>query len=172
MNPRPILPVLLALLPAACGYHVGGHADLLPSSLHTIAIPAFANASTRYRLTEILPSAITREFLSRTRYRVTGDPARADAVLHGTVRNYFSFPTVFDQRTGRAAGVQIYVFLDLQLVERATGKVLFERQNYEFRNRYEIATEQTQFFDESDIALQRLGRELARQLVASILEAF
>lgn len=157
---------------AGCGYHVGGRADLLPSTLHTIAIPAFGNASPRYRLTAQLPAAITREFLTRTRYRVVTDLNQADAVLYGTVKNYFSFPTLFDQRTGRASGVQVHVFLDLKLVERATGAVLFERQNYEFRGRYEIATDQTQYFDESATALERLSGEVARQVVSSILEAF
>jgi outer membrane lipopolysaccharide assembly protein LptE/RlpB len=169
---RVMATFLAAISLAGCGYHVGGRADLLPSTLHTIAIPAFANASPRYRLTGQLPAAITREFLTRTRYRVVADPNEADAVLYGTVRNYFSFPTIFDQRTGRAAGVQVHVFLDVKLVERATGKVLFERQNYEFRGRYEIATDQAQYFDESSTALERLSREVARQLVSSILEAF
>jgi hypothetical protein len=163
---------LAALVLAGCGYHVGGRADLLPSTLHTIAIPAFGNASPRYRLTSQLPGAITREFLTRTRYRVVADPNEADAVLYGTVRNYFSFPTLFDQRTGRASGVQVHVFLDVKLVERATGNVLFERENYEFRGRYEIATDQAQYFDESATALERLSREVARQVVSSILEAF
>ncbi|GIU74241.1 MAG: hypothetical protein KatS3mg004_1328 [Bryobacteraceae bacterium] len=163
---------LAALALAGCGYHVGGRADLLPSTLRTIAIPAFGNASPRYRLTAQLPAAVTREFLTRTRYRVVADPNEADAVLYGVVKNYYSFPTLFDQRTGRAAGVQIHVFLDVKLVERATGKVLFERQNYEFRDRYEIAVDQLQYFDESSTALERLSRDVARQLVSSILEAF
>lgn len=161
-----------ALALGGCGYHVGGRADLLPSTLHTIAIPAFGNASPRYRLTSRLPAAITREFLTRTRYRVVADPNEADAVLYGTVHNYFSFPTLFDQRTGRASGVQVHVFLDVKLVERTTGNVLFERQNYEFRGRYEIAVDQAQYFDESATALERLSREVARQVVSSILEAF
>lgn len=163
---------LAALALSGCGYHVGGRADLLPSTLHTIAIPAFGNASPRYRLTSQLPAAITREFLTRTRYRVVADPNEADAVLYGTVRNYFSFPTLFDQRTGRASGVQVHVFLDVKLVERGTGKVLFERENYEFRGRYEIATDQAQYFDESATALERLSREVAQQVVSSVLEAF
>ncbi len=164
--------LMVACALAGCGYHVGGRADLLPSTLRTIAIPAFGNASPRYQLTGQLPAAITREFLTRTRYRVVADPNEADAVLYGTVKNYFSFPSLFDQRTGRASGVQVHVFLDVKLVERATGNVLWERQNYEFRGRYEIAVDQAQYFDESATALERLSRELARQVVSSMLEAF
>ena len=155
-----------------CGYTVGGKGDLLPATLHTIAIPAFANGTTRYRLTEWLPAAIGREFLSRTRYRVVAEPDAAEAVLQGTVLNVMSAPTIMDQKTGRAAGIQVIVTLKLKLTERATGKVLFEREYLEVRQRYEVAVDQTQYFDESDEALQRLSGEAARRVVSAVLEAF
>ncbi|MBI5086293.1 MAG: hypothetical protein HZB13_17060, partial [Acidobacteria bacterium] len=157
---------------SGCGYHVGGKADLLPSTIHTICVPAFANVTSRYKLTEALPSAMSREFLSRTRYRVVADPNQSDAILRGTVTNVLTAPTIMDQKTGRAAGVQISVFMNLALYERASGKILWERQGMEVRQRYEVAVDQEQFFDESSIALQRLCGEVARQVVSMILEAF
>lgn len=163
---------LLCLLLPGCGYKVGGQPDLLPSTLKTIAIPAFGNSTSRYKLTESLPSAISREFLSRTRYRVVADMNEADAILRGTVLNYMSYPTIFDQRTGRAAGIQLSIFLDVHLVERESGKVLFERRNMEVRGRYEVAVDQAQYFDESAEALKRVSQEVARQVVSSVLEAF
>lgn len=156
----------------ACGYKVGGQADLLPSTIHTIAIPAFSNNTTRYKLTEYLPSAIGREFNTRTRYRVIADPREADALLEGRVNNYYSSVSVFDQGTGRAAGVQLYVYLTLTLRERATGKVLYVRDNYEVRQRYEVSVDQRAYFDESEVALRRMSQEVARQVVSSVLEAF
>ncbi len=166
------LAALLPLLWCGCGYKVGGKSDLLPASLRTIAIPAFSNATTRYKLTETLPSACTREFLSRTRYRVVADPREADAVLEGAVLNYISSPTIFDQATGRAAGIQVSVFLSIKLVERESGKILYQRQGLEVRQRYEVSIEEREFFDESGPALQRLSQEVARQVVSSVLSAF
>src|SRR4051794_12860255 len=116
-----------ALLLNSCGYHVSNHMDSLPKKIHTIAIPAFTNLTTRYKLTDRLPANITREFISRTRYQVVADPSQADAILRGAVTNYVSYPTVFDQTTGRASGVQMSVFLQLNLVDRQTGAVLFTR---------------------------------------------
>jgi outer membrane lipopolysaccharide assembly protein LptE/RlpB len=162
---------LLGLLLCGCGYHVSSHADALPASIQTIAVPAFDNVTSRYRLSERLPEAIAREFLSRTRYRVVPDPGQADAVLRGAVTNYFSFPNVTDQRTGRAAGIQITVVLQASLTDRS-GKVLFTRPSMEFRQRYEIAVDQTAYFEESDVALDRLSRDVARTLVSSVLETF
>ena len=143
-----------------------------PAYIHTIAIPAWGNLTNRYRLTESLPGAIGREFLSRTKYRITSDPNDADAVLTGAVVNYLAFPSVSDPRTGRATAIQVSVYLQVSLVDKKTGKVLYNRQSMEFKQRYEIAVEQVAYFDESDIALERLSKDVARTVVSAVLEAF
>ena len=162
----------LTSLLSGCGYHVGGKSDLLPKSIQTIAVPVFNNLTVRYKLPDRLAGAITREFIARTRYQVITDPNQADAALTGTIINFVAFPTIFDPATGRAAGVQIQVNMQLTLTERATGKVLFTRPSYEFRERYEVSVDQAQYFEESDQALDRLSRDVARTLVSSLLEAF
>ena len=162
----------LSSLLSSCGYHVGGKSDLLPKSVQTIAIPAFKNLTVRYKLADRLAGAITREFIARTRYQIITDPSQADAVLTGTILNFTAYPTIFDPATGRAAGVQIQVNIQLTLSERATGKILFTRPNYDFRERYEVSVDQTQYFEESGQALERLSRDVARTLLSSILEAF
>ena len=166
------LLALAALLATACGYHVAGRADLVPKSIQTIAIPAFSNVTTRYKLTDHLPEAISREFISRTRYHIVPDPDQADAVLRGAVLSYTSYPTIFDPVTGRASGVQLQVTLRVSLVERASGKVLFNRPNLDVRERYQISTDPAVFFEESDAALDRASQQTARQVVSAILENF
>ena len=164
--------VLCAALLASCGYHGGGRAELIPNTVHTIAVPAFTNATTHYKLTDQLPQAITREFITRTRYRVTPDTESADAILDGTVLGYNSFPTVFDPATGRASAVELRVVMRISLRERATGKILYSRPNFEIRERYQISIDPAAFFEESDSALLRASEQTARQVVSSILEAF
>jgi hypothetical protein len=164
--------VAIAMLSVSCGYHVGGKADLLPKTIQTISIPAFTNVTTRYKLTDRLPEAISREFIARTRYRIVSNPDHADAILKGSVLNYASFPTVFDPRTGRASAVDVRVYMQVTLTERMTGKVLFTRPYFEARERYEVSEFPAAYFDESDAALDRVSKQVAQQLVASILENF
>jgi len=171
-NRRAFWGVPVLMLVSGCGYHVGGKGELLPQTIHTIAVPAFGNATTRYKLTEWLPQAVTRELSSRTRYRVVAKPGEADAVLNGAVLNVLTAPTIFDTTTGRAAGIQIVVILRVSLTDRATGKVIFERPSMEVRQRYEVSIEQTAYFDESETALDRLSKEVARSIVSAVLEAF
>lgn len=167
---RFLLLAVLAL--AGCGYHVSGKADLVPKSIGTIAIPAFGNATIRYRLTDRLPQAIAREFIARTRYQIVNDPNEADAVVRGTVSNYYAYPVIFDPSTGRASTVQVIVVMTVSLVERTTGKVLFTRQGFSWKDQYEISADAQAFFDESDIAMDRLSRDVARSVVSAILENF
>lgn len=163
---------LLACLCMSCGYHIAGRADLLPGNLRTIAIAPFQNATTRYKLAEALPAAISRELISRTRYQVTTDLDQADAILHGAIVNYFAYPTVFDPRSGRAAAVQVVVLLDIRLIERATGRLLYQRTGWQVQERYEISADQAAYIEESDAALDRLSREVARAVVSGLLEGF
>ena len=157
----------------SCGYHIAGKADLVPKSVHSIAVPPFTNITTRYKLTDHLPEAISREFIARTRYRIVSDPQQADAILRGAVINFFSYPTVIDQATGRASGLQVNVTMAVSLVERSTGKVIFTRPSFDVRQRYEISTTSaTAYFEESDAALDRLSRDVARDVVSAILESF
>ena len=160
------------ILLTGCGYHVAGHADLLPAKLHTIAIPAFQNLTNRYKLSDKLPAAISREFLSRTRYRIVPDTSEADAILQGSIINYQSFPIVSDQNTGRATVVQVFVTLQMTLADRLTGAILYNRPAIEVRQRYEISIDPNVYVEESDMAIDRLSLEVARTVVTAILEAF
>jgi outer membrane lipopolysaccharide assembly protein LptE/RlpB len=156
-----------------CGYHVAGQADLVPKSVHTVAIPPFTNVTVRYKLTDRLPQALSREFIARTRYQIINDPQQADAVLRGSVVNFVAFPILFDQATGRASGLQVNVTMQVNFVERATGKVIFTRPNFEMHQRYEIAvTNDRAYLEEDEAAIDRLSRDVARDLVSAILENF
>ena len=112
---------------SGCGYHVGGHTNLLPKTIKTIAVPAFGNITPSYRLPVLLAGDVTRELISRTRYSIVADPNQADATLTGVVANFVSYPTIFDPISGRATGVQAIVTLQLTLTDRQSGKVIFSR---------------------------------------------
>lgn len=161
-----------ALVTSSCGYHVAGKAGLMPKSIQSIGIPPFTNPTTRYKLTEKLPIAITREFLARTKYQILPDANGADAILQGSIATVMAFPTVFDPTTARAAGVQIQALLAVKFTQVAGGKVLYANPMMDFRQRYEISTDPRAYFDESTPAFDRMSRDLAFSVVTAILENF
>src|SRR3954464_1215989 len=155
-----------------CGYHVGAKADLVPKSIETIAIPAFVSASLRYKLLDILPQQIGREFIAKTRFRVVTDPSDADAVLAGNINAAQVYPSIFDPVSGKPTSVQVLVVVSITLSERATGRVLFSRNNMAFRQNYSIAVDPHQFFDESGPAFDRVSRDIPHDVVSAVVEAF
>lgn len=163
--------LLAALSLAGCGYHVGAQGDLLPKDLRTIAIVPWGNGTTQYKLAGFMSEAVSREFISRTRYRVVADPAKADATLSGSIVNTFTSATIYDPASGRGTGAQITVQVQVRLTGK-DGKVLFFQPNLEFRDRYEIAIDPRQYIDESQATLERISRDVARTVVSAILENF
>ena len=161
----------LACLTVSCGYHTAGHADLLPKTISTVAVPAFTNSTTRYKITDWLPEAVAKEFLSSTRYRVT-TADRADMILKGNVLAYSANAVLFNPKTALATVVEVHLALQLTLVERETNKVLFTRPRVDITDDYEIPQQQGQYFDESDSALQRISQRVARQIVSSVVNNF
>jgi len=166
-----IAPVVCALLLCACGYQVGGKASLLPKDVHTIAIAPFTNSSVHFTLSNYLAAAVSREFISRTRYRLVSDISKADVVLYGSVANMTSGGTLYDNTTGRTTAGQITVWIQYKLMDRA-GKVLIDKPSMEFHQPYEISVNPAQYFDESEAAMQRLSVDVSKSIVSSILEQF
>jgi outer membrane lipopolysaccharide assembly protein LptE/RlpB len=162
---------LLCLISAGCGYHVAGTANLLPADVHTIAVLPWTSLGVQYKLPNLLSQDISRELISRTRYSIVADPSKADAVLSGGVANMISQATIADPTSGRTTGGQVIVHVQVRLADK-TGKILFNRPDLEFRERYELTIDPGQYFDESQPALQRLSRDVARSIVSAILENF
>ena len=175
---------------SSCGYHIAGTsappappaaagakapaatpAAGIPKNVHTIAIEPFHNGTQRPDIPRLLSSNITREFISRTHYKVVADPKQADAVLAGAIGNFMSFSTTADPVTGRSTGAEVILQLNIYLTEKS-GKSIFQRTGYEFRERYEISENVSTYFDESGTAIQRVTRDAARSIVTAILENF
>jgi len=171
------LPLLLAAIISlavleGCGYHTGGHSTRLPASMRTIAVPVFVNQTQTYRIEQVLTRDVVRELLSRSKYQVISDTGHdSDAVLKGTVISAQASPLTYDAQTGRISSAVVTVSMKVSLADHA-GHILFENQNYTFRQQYQVSREVTSFFEEETPALQRMSQDFARTLVADILEAF
>jgi hypothetical protein len=165
-----VLVAAACIFSAGCGYHTAGHANLLPSDLHTLAVPAFVNHTQTYKIEQMLTAAVIQEFSTRTSYHVV-TTASADATLRGTVLSTATTPLTYDSRTGRSASVLVIVSMNVVLTDRQ-GRVLYRNPSYTFREQYQVSQELSSFFEEDSPAFQRLSREFARTLVSNILEAF
>jgi outer membrane lipopolysaccharide assembly protein LptE/RlpB len=162
----------LLLASAGCGYHTAGHSVQLPENIKTIAVPAFVNETSTYRIEHLLTASVVREFTTRTHYRVLNDASEAaDATLHGTVVSTSASPLTYNSATGQAASVLVVVSMRVVLADRQ-GKVLYQNPSYVFREQYEVSQDLASFFEENSPAYRRLSEDFARTLVSNILEGF
>jgi outer membrane lipopolysaccharide assembly protein LptE/RlpB len=164
--------VVAAVFAPGCGYHVAGHAGNLPSDWKTIAIPAFKNDTTRYRIEQRFTEAVIRQFIQRTKYRIVQNPADADAVLHGEVISIETDPMLFNATTGQVSMMLVQVHTKVQLVDTKTEKVIYKNDDMVFRDQYQISSDVQSFFEEQNPALERMSRDFAAQLVSNVVENF
>ena len=172
LAPGMVLAACLCLSLAGCGYHVAGKDTKLPTDLHSLAIPMFANGTQVYKVEQDLTAAVVREFISRTHYQVVSrDDHSADATLRGWVLYTYVSPLTFDTRTNRVATVLVQVAIHVTLTDKA-GKVLYDNPSYLFREQYQESSSLSTFFQEESPALERLSRDFARSLVSDVLETY
>jgi len=155
-----------------CGYHVAGRAGNLPAQWTTIAVPAFKNDTTRYRIEQRFTAAVIRQFIQRTKYRIIQDPESADAVLHGEILSVETAPVIFDATTGQVTTSLVTVHTKVLLVDNQSQKTIYENDDMVFRDEYQISSDVQSFFEEQDPALERMARDFSAQLVSNVTEKF
>lgn len=176
---RPHAPLLVAALAAivllnlsGCGYHTLGAATHLPANVHTLAVPVFATRTEASGTEQALTEAVIREFATRTRFRVSPDAGDdADAVLHGTILKQTTTPLTYNAATQQSSSFVITIVASVTLTAH-DGRILYQNDNYVFREQYQSTTNLPTFIQEDPAAIQRLSREFAHQLVADVLEGF
>ena len=164
--------IAATLLSSACGYHVAGRAAQLPAAWETIAVPAFTNNTTRYRIEQRFTQSVIREFITRTKYRVIQDQDSADAVLHGTILSIETTPVLFNATSGEVTTMLVTVHTKVELIDSSTKKPVYENADMVFREEYQISADVQSFFEESGPALERMSHDFASKLVANVLEKF
>jgi outer membrane lipopolysaccharide assembly protein LptE/RlpB len=155
-----------------CGYHAVGAATHLPAGVQTLAVPVFATRTEAYHTEAVLTDAVIREFAARSRLRITpGGGDEPDAVLHGTILKEAITPLTYNASTQESSSFLLTVVVSVTLNDR-DGKVLYQNNNYVFRQQYQSTTDLPTFLQENPAALERLCRDFARSLVADVLEGF
>jgi outer membrane lipopolysaccharide assembly protein LptE/RlpB len=155
---------------SGCGYHALGKAAHLPPDARTLAVPVFVTETKSYGTETAMTQAVIREFATRTRMRVTPEESgSADVVLHGKIRQESTQPFTYNSSTQQSSSFVITVVASVSLTTR-DGRVLYQNDNYVFRQQYQSTTDLATFLQEDPAAIQRLSRDFARQLVADVLE--
>ena len=170
--------VVVAGSVGSCGYSLAGRGNFLPDYIEVISIPEFQNQSDRIELERIVTEKVVEEFNSRGRYRVQAESAGADAELTGIIASFTAAPSVLtggDPNSGEANQASTYSVVlraQIEFKDLVGDSVIWNSDNFSFREEYEVGEDPDAFFDQEGLALERLAEEFAKSLVSSILEAF
>ena len=143
----------------------------LPKNIRKIAVPAFQTEARglRYRVGSRFTEAVSREIIRRGNgLKVQGSTEGADAVVEGTIRD-FSFSGVLLDREGRARVYEITIISAVTIRDLREDKILYDNQNFIFRDSFEFSSDPRSFFNEEDPAVERIARAFSESVVSAIV---
>jgi hypothetical protein len=143
----------------------------LPPHIKRVAVPAFQTEARglRYRVESRFTDAVTREIIRRGNgLKVQGSLEGADAVLEGTIRD-FNFTGVLLDREGRARVYEVTIVTAVTIRDLKENKILYDNQNFIFRDSFEFSSDPRSFFNEEDPAVERIARAFAEAAVSSFI---
>ena len=143
----------------------------LPKNVRRIAVPAFQTEARglRYRVGSRFTEAVGREIIRRGNgLKVQGSTEGADAVVEGTIRD-FSFTGVLLDRDGRARVYEVTIVSAVTVRDLKEDKILYDNQNFIFRDSFEFSQDPRSFFNEEDPAVERIARAFSESVVSAIV---
>ncbi len=143
----------------------------LPKNIKTVAVPAFQfePKGLRYRVESRFTDAVSREIIRRGNgLKVQGSRTGADAVLEGTIRD-FSFSGVLLDSEGRARVYEVTIVTAVTIRDLKEDKILYDNQNFIFRDSFEFSSDPRSFFNEEDPAVERMARAFAESAVSAFI---
>ncbi|MGE3466891.1 MAG: LPS assembly lipoprotein LptE [Pyrinomonadaceae bacterium] len=143
----------------------------LPKHIKTVAVPSFQVEAKglRYRVESRFTEAVVREIIRRGNgLKVQGERTGADAVLEGTIRD-FNFTGVLLDREGRARVYEVTIVTAVTIRDLKDNKILYDNQNFIFRDSFEFTSDPRSFFNEEDPAVERMARAFAESAVSAFV---
>jgi hypothetical protein len=144
----------------------------LPTRIRTIAVPAFQNNALRYKIESRFTEAVMNEIVRRGRgLRVQGEREGADAVIDGVIKSFTFSGVLLDDR-GRSRIFEVTITAAVTVRDQIENRVLYDNQNYVFRESFEFANDPRSYFNEEDPAVQRMARSFAESIVSVLVNGF
>ncbi len=178
MRRRLALALLGAPVLQACGgYALVGKGVNLDPSIKRIGVPLFKDASGKAGLDQKITEKVIEELLKRGHFDVVPDATGVDALVEGSIVNYTSQPVGFATETGTAASSQasryaIVLVARVRYSKTGVAQPIWQSDGFTQREEYDVGEDPSSYFDQEELAIDRLALAFARNIVAGMLEAF
>ena len=178
----PILGVLLLLLSSSgCGYHFRGTGNPVGLQIESLAIPLMESTSSSLGFEGDFTRIIREEFASHAKFPLVSRE-KASTVLIGKVYDIKTDPYTYNLTQTMIAGEKtsysttsarwLKIKLDVKLVDRTTGKVIWHDKKMEEETTFAVGTDPlTNRYNEKR-AVQEIARTLAERIYLKTMERF
>ena len=153
-----------------CGYHIMGKGGEFPEGITSLAISPLENTTMEANLSAILVSALRREFIYRREVEIVREN-KADASLQGTITSITTYSIAYD-REARAREYRVNITLDLLLVRRGTGEIIWRGDGITGFEEYLASTDVIVEEGRKNAAIRKIADDLAEKIYIKIKERF
>jgi hypothetical protein len=166
----------VAITVSSCGYALAGRGNALPTYIQTIGVPQFANQSTEPDIDLVLTDKVREEFQGKGQYLVRPDESDVDGLFTATIVSVQLQPTGFTADRQPSSYV-IVVVANVEFTDVIDdGRVIWANPSFRVTDEYQVASggplDPTAIFAQNTQARDRVAMKFAREVVASIFEAF
>lgn len=173
--------VFIALGGGSCGYHFQQTGKPHGLEIGSIAIPMVKSPASTLGFEGTVTRVIREEFIDHSGLAVV-PKERADAVLEIRITRIGSDPLTYDVTRssvqGRTVNYEVtssrwlWATMDARLIDRASGKVLWEKRGVREKAPYAVSTDPLETRYNRRLALGVIARNLAKKTYAQTMERF
>jgi hypothetical protein len=156
---------------SSCGYRVASE-NRVQMPFRSIAIEPLESDTTTFKVEQFLTRSLVREFVEKSYFEVINDSRIADAVLWGRVHEVRASPITFARSGDFGSTFLVSLRVSLLTRDRKTKEIVYQMDDYSFREQYVVNIDVENFFTEENPALLRIARDFAESAVSTILEGF
>ena len=173
--------ILLSLLLVGCGYHFRADGEPVGIQLESLAIPMFSSTSSEIGFEADFTKVIRQEFISQGRVPLVPEE-KAQVVLIGKIQDIRADSLTYRSQDFTVGGQtttyevtrsrKLRVKLDVQLVDRRQGKVIWREAAMEEQASYFISADPLETRYSERQALEKIAGRLAKRIYLRTMERF
>lgn len=176
-----LLIALMTFLLNGCGYQIREAGTPVGIQIQSLAIPMISSSSSTLGFESEFTRQLRNEFIGHSRVPLVSESG-AYAVLKGNVYRISTEALSYDVTKNIVQGTEtnyattssrrIRITLDMKLVERETGKVIWHDSRMEEKASYAVGADPLQNMHEKKEAIREISRKLSRKIYAKTMERF
>ena len=165
-----LIILILLFIVLGCGYKVMGRGGQFPEGITSLAILPLENKTKEANLSAIFVSALRREFIYRREVEIVSEK-KAEATLQGVITAVTISSIAYDQEA-RAREYRVTILIDLLLIRRGNGKILWRGNEIKGSEEYLASTDVIVDEGRRNSAIYKIADDLAEEIYIKIKERF